>query len=441
MGKLFAIAIIWFGCAAAWMVLGSTLLVRSGETSRDLQAQVHDLWGEPIVQKPPLARVDDGNESAKRAQPRGAAGSVGLPRQGGEGAVKLVKTRAKAELVLEQRKKGLLWFPTYGLRFGAHYTFKNTSQRALKATIEFPLQVGNAYYDGLSVSRKSRPLATKLSPGKVEVAETFAPGQSREYRFRYRSRGTERFVYSLSASKDRILDFGFEASTNFGAVDFPSDGLSPSSHSVSGQAWKGRWEFKNLVTNSAIGLVLPQKLNPGPLAAEMTFFAPLSLLFFFFVVAMVAARNKKELHPLHYFFFGLAFFAFHLLFAYLVDHVEILWAFLLSASVSIALLTTYARHFVGWKFALREMGLCQLVYLVLFSVTFFWSGYTGLAVTLGAVLTLFLVMQMIGGIRPDQLLGRRAAEEAVSCPAPYRCPRRRGEESQSAQERLVPQSS
>jgi hypothetical protein len=60
------------------------------------------------------------------------------------------------------------------------------------------------------------------------------------------------------------------------------------------------------------------------------------------------------------------------------------------------LVVSYARLFVGWKFALREMGIAQVLYLVLFSYTFFWDGFTGLAITIGAIATLFFVMQVTG---------------------------------------------
>jgi hypothetical protein len=38
------------------------------------------------------------------------------------------------------------------------------------------------------------------------------------------------------------------------------------------------------------------------------------------------------------------------------------------------------------------------VFLVLFSFAFFFEGYTGLTVTVGAVLTLFVLMQLTGGV-------------------------------------------
>jgi len=54
---------------------------------------------------------------------------------------------------------------------------------------------------------------------------------------------------------------------------------------------------------------------------------------------------------------------------------------------------------VNFKFALIDAGLSQLIYLVLFSYAFFFEGFTGLAVTIGAILTLFVVMQMTGRIK------------------------------------------
>ena len=50
----------------------------------------------------------------------------------------------------------------------------------------------------------------------------------------------------------------------------------------------------------------------------------------------------------------------------------------------------------------REMAIAQLIYLVLFSFTFFWTGFTGLAITIGAILTLFVMMQLTGRVTWDE---------------------------------------
>jgi hypothetical protein len=45
------------------------------------------------------------------------------------------------------------------------------------------------------------------------------------------------------------------------------------------------------------------------------------------------------------------------------------------------------------RFAVRRAGIAQLVFLVLFSYAFFFEGYTGLTVTIGSIVTLFVLMQ------------------------------------------------
>lgn len=86
------------------------------------------------------------------------------------------------------------------------------------------------------------------------------------------------------------------------------------------------------------------------------------------------------------------------------------WSFALSAVVSMLLVVTYVRLFVGWRFALRKVAPVQLIYLVLFSASFFWKGFTGLAITIGAILTLFAVMQLTGRLDWTETLAKRAAE-------------------------------
>ena len=48
-------------------------------------------------------------------------------------------------------------------------------------------------------------------------------------------------------------------------------------------------------------------------------------------------------------------------------------------------------------------GAAQLVFLVLFSYAFFFQGMTGLAITIGAVVTLFVMMQMTARVSWDDV--------------------------------------
>ena len=182
---------------------------------------------------------------------------------------------------------------------------------------------------------------------------------------------------------------------------------------------------------------LPEKLNPGPFAARVTFFAPVSLLFFLAVMVMVGATSGTPLHPMHYWFIAAAFFAFHLLLAYLVDHVTVHVAFATAAAVSLLLVVSYLRLVTGMRHALVGAGSAQLVFLVLFSYAFFFEGFTGLAITVGAILTLFVLMQMTAHVSWDETFRagtmsqpRRLAMPAAVSARPLRQVSRRGRGSE-----------
>jgi inner membrane protein involved in colicin E2 resistance len=125
--------------------------------------------------------------------------------------------------------------------------------------------------------------------------------------------------------------------TNFAAVDFPAGTISPTSKQETTGGTALAWEFTKRITGNHIGIAMPEKVNPGPMAERMTFFAPVSLLFFFFIIFIITTLKGINIHPMNYFFLATAFFAFHLLMAYLVDHLDIHLSFLISAVVSLFL--------------------------------------------------------------------------------------------------------
>jgi hypothetical protein len=403
MNRLVAIGLIWIGCAVAWLILGSTVLVRTEGISSSLRTEVHQLWGGPLEQQPPRAFYRDRRTTTETVTTRDAAGveqrtEVQRPVDV-EVEVVLDRTVVRAALALEHRRKGLLWFPTYQVDFQARYRFVNDSSEARTIELSFPLGGEDALYDGFRVvDGAGQPVATTIEGGLARWTERFEPAEGREYGVEYRSRGTAQWTYRLTRGVGRATNVDLELTTDFAQVDFPAGTLSPTAHAAEGERWVGHWQFASLISGKPVGIDLPQRLNPGPLASRITFFAPVGLLFFFFVVAVFATAQRQDIHPLNYFFFGCAFFAFHLLFAYLVDHLAIAPSFVIASAVSLLLVCSYARLFVGWRFALVEMGFSQLLYLILFSFTFFWQGFTGLAITVGAILTLFVMMQLTGRV-------------------------------------------
>lgn len=396
MRRLVAIGLIWVGCAIAWMVLGSSLVVRSGGASSSLTREVSTLWGSPIDQRPPTASFSD---------------DTGKPAN-----APLVASDITVKLELEQRKKGLEWFPTYAADLRASYTFENPTDAPREVAVELPLRGDGAIYDGFDVTDDAGSVDAQVSGGSARWTATLAPHAQRRFRIAEKTRGTASFRYEPTSGTGQVRNFHLAVDGNFENVDFPAGSISPTEHHAAGGRWHGEWRFKSLVASAPIGIDLPKRIDPGPLAARITFFAPVGLLFFFFVVAILGVATGREIHPLNFFFLGCSFFAFHLLFAYLVDHVAIAPSFAVASLVSVALSVSYARLFTGWRFALRELGVSQLIYLVLFSFSFFWTGFTGLAITVGAILTLFVMMQITGATRWN-----RVDERRPGCAAPYRC--------------------
>ena len=129
---------------------------------------------------------------------------------------------------------------------------------------------------------------------------------------------------------------------------------------------------------------------------------------------IITTLREIDLHPMNYFFLAGAFFAFHLLLAYLVDHVSIHIAMVIASVVSVGLVISYLRLVVGIRFAAFEAGGAQLVYLVIFSYAFFWKGFTGLSITIISVITLFVVMQVTGRIRWSDKFGGRSSQAIVN---------------------------
>jgi inner membrane protein involved in colicin E2 resistance len=223
----------------------------------------------------------------------------------------------------------------------------------------------------------------------------------------YRSQGLDRWTYGFGTGVADVRNFRMKVRTNFAAIDFPDGSISPARKERVGNGWSLEWEFRRLVSGVTIAVVMPEKLQPGPLASQIASFAPVSLFFFIVVLLTIGVVKRIDLHPMHFFFLAAAFFAFHLLFAYLADQIPIHAAFAVAAVVSLALTVSYLRLVFGSRFAFFAAGAAQLVYLVLFSYAFFFKGLTGLAVTTGAIVTLFVLMQMTARVDWNEVCAGR----------------------------------
>src|SRR5579859_7728496 len=401
MFKRIAAIIGIFACTCvAWMILGTTIFLRTDNLGSALSSRVGSTWGTVQGQKPPSAIYYTQELKTVEVQEKGQKveknETVNIPHE-----IPLNSSKIGADIRIDYRQKGLLWFSTYKVAFDGTYTVQNPTGEERLIVIHLPLPAKEAMYDGLGISFDGAPLKISVGGTEATAEAHIAGGATGTIKTGYRSQGMDSWSYQLSSGEGiaRANDFHLAVKTDFDGFDFPENTLSPTEKRKTADGWELKWDYQNLVSGFNVALKMPQKLQPGPLAGKISYFAPVSLFFFFFLIFILSALRGIDLHPMNYFFLAAAFFAFHLLLAYLCDHVSIHAAFAISSLMSILLVVSYLRLVVNLRFALVDAGLSQLIYLVLFSYAFFFEGFTGLAVTIGAILTLFLVMQMTGRIK------------------------------------------
>ena len=399
--RVFAVMFIFIVSCFAWWILGVSIFERTNNSQSRLKGSVVSTWGEPQVATPPIATFEvqkDPKTTVYRTLP-------------------VESTDAKADVDLAHRQKGLLWYSTYRVAFAGTYGFTNPDDVPRDLTFRLDLPAKRATYDDLALTLDGAPLATESGAGSVLAKATVAPRQTVRLGVRYRSQGLDSWTYKPAGEGSQAKQFALEVTTNFERYDVPDFALSPTTRERADEGWKLRWNYESLVSGSNVAVAMPEHLQPGPVAGRISMFAPVSLLFFFFLLFLLTALRGIDLHPMNYFFLAAAFFSFHLLLAYLVDWISIHLAFAICSAVSIFLVVSYLRLVVGMRFALFEAGAMQLVYLVGFSYAFFLEGMTGLAITIGAILTLFLVMQWTGRVDWNAVFAAKPRGSGLPGPA------------------------
>jgi len=407
-----SILFIFICTTIAWAVLGTTIFSRTYSLDSTLRNRVASIWGAPHVQRPPSAHTTKTILRKEEAK-EGDKTVLRTVQDRVHRSLSLEASKLAVTLDLEHRQKGLLWYSTYKVGFDGSFTFENTTDEELVTiTLNFP--TAQAIYDDLVFAVDGEPIRIENQKSAIRGTARIAPGKTAVLTLKYRSQGLESWRYHFGDDVSQVKNFQLKMTTNFKDIDFPDNTLAASDKKPLQNGWELGWNYKSLLSGYQIGMVLPEKLQPGPLAGQISYFAPISLFFFFFLMFIITTLRSIDLHPMNYFFLACSFFAFHLLLAYLVDHISIHWAFAICSLVSIGLVVSYLRLVVGIRFAAVEAGIAQLVYLVLFSYAFFFRGLTGLAITTGSILTLFVIMQVTGRIRWSEKFRSRALAQMPS---------------------------
>ncbi len=391
---LFAIAFILACATVGWFILAFAMEVRSEHAGRETGDQVSGVWGPPLSQNHPRAWFDTPNAPNGRAE---------LPPSSSD---------VEITLNYEPKRRGLVWHRTYSLGVSASHVFTNPTPVPQTVYINYPLPEVPGGLEGFQclLDDEEENAAKGLTPGESGVvrAVTLPAMGSARLRVRYETRGTESWRYHFP-DRRRVTDFRLTMKLNFNEINFPVGTSSPREENrrLTAAPYSLVWDYGDILSAPDIGMDMPKRLNSGPVAARIAFFAPVSLLFFVTVLTLVAGVRRLPLHPMHVFFVAAGFFAFHLLFAYLSDLVPIQAAFAVASAVSLALVCGYLSAVCGRKMLAVALP-AQLLYLTVFSGSFFFDGLTGITITLLAILTLALLMAFTARTDWRQVFGKKS---------------------------------
>ncbi len=398
--RLLAIGCIFAAAAGGWWILGGATAVRSSEFGSRLGEEVQRLWGVPLVQQAPSLSVEiPGSERVRWIMP--------------------AENKVRVALQADHRKKGLMWYPTYTCAFDGTYVVSNPEEVTQKVRMHFDFPAKGGTYDefALYVNDEKVMCPVDTREGVGEIAE-LGPGERAAFRITYKTRGMREWRYGMDPRVARVQNLDLAVDTGFRDVDYPDGCRSPVSSEATDNGMRLTWQATDLITKQDIGITIPEKLNPGPLTSRITFFAPVCLLFFFVLVGTMQILHKVNIHPMHYLFVAAGFFAFHLLLAYMAGIVNIHVAFVISALVSVGLVTSYLSAALRGRFPWKLAVAGQVFFLVLFSYTFFLKGITGLSVAIGSVVTLAVLMKATAQVEWDDVFRRGAGGVVRTSPPP-----------------------
>jgi hypothetical protein len=228
--RIIAIAFIYGCTAAAWMILSATIFARTQRSDKALRSRVTSTWGSDQEQAAPTGTTQRVIRRQATTEENGRS-VVRIVEELETVPLPLEQTRARADIGLEHRRKGLMWYSTYGVTFAGTYTFRNTTNSD-SVTLTFKLPATQAIYDNLTFEVDGVPVPTTSDQGTVSATVPVAPRATATLAVGYRSQGLGEWRYDFGSgdprSVARVRDFQLSVATNFRDVDFAESSLSPS---------------------------------------------------------------------------------------------------------------------------------------------------------------------------------------------------------------------
>src|SRR5262245_56614670 len=149
--RIMAIIAIFVCTCVAWMILGTSIFLRTQSAGNLLSRRVASAWGSAQEQHPPMVsylrpehRLVEVEEDGKKVK-KDTTVQVTMN-------VPLDASQIRADFQIDYRQKGLLWFSAYRVGFTGAYNMTNPTDREQNFTITLPLPAQQAVYDNVEIS-------------------------------------------------------------------------------------------------------------------------------------------------------------------------------------------------------------------------------------------------------------------------------------------------
>src|SRR5215475_13922458 len=149
--RILAIIAIFACTCVAWMILGTSIFLRTESADNLLSGRVASAWGSAQEQRPPTFGYSWPEEKSVETEENGKKvrknetvyHTAYVPLEGSD---------LKADLHVDYRQKGLLWFSAYRVIFSAAYKMRNSTGQDREFAINLPLPAQQAVYDNVEIS-------------------------------------------------------------------------------------------------------------------------------------------------------------------------------------------------------------------------------------------------------------------------------------------------
>lgn len=378
-----------------WLLLAGRLEYRTyGAMSKQLNS-VRQIWGGNLAQPMPSVRY-------KRF------GSDVSSLSKGE----IHSSNIAVTLKMDYRKKGLVYYTGYNAEFTGKYKIQNpeTENIYLSFIFPYPTRQGEGVLQNvkLLVNGKEDIEDTEYQPNLTLWTGVLGPTESLEITVQYDARGLDKFEYGFEPAQ-QINNFNMKIDVQ-GAkeLDYAESTMPPTESSQETEAGKIlSWKLDKALTQLNIGVILPDKLNVEKQLSIMMYRAPVFFVLFLVSLIAIIRLSGENLNFIPIVITSIAYFFFYPLFAYLVIYMGLTLSFIISFAAIGLLILNYIRILYGIKIGLSVVT-AYIFYLGITSLAALLPEYTGLILTIEAVVLMGIIMQVLSQhkhLKIDELLG------------------------------------